>query len=71
VEDFLLQYLIIPIMTGKLRKRDWISLIEKIERGLDGGKAILLSPGGRRTLLNLPCPCPHSISYLIMNCQDG
>jgi len=39
-------------MAGKLRKRDWISLIEKIERELDGGKGILLSLGGGRTLLN-------------------
>lgn len=46
-------YLGVPIGKGKIAKRSWLSLIDRIDRKLDGWKVRSLSLGGRLIFLNV------------------
>jgi len=52
IQDFPIKYLGIPIKLGALRKGDWSSPIDSLEKKLEGWKGKLLSLGGHITLLN-------------------
>jgi len=47
-----IKYLGVPISRSRLRVADWLPLVEKINKRLDGWKGGSLSLGGRLTLLN-------------------
>lgn len=46
------RYLGLPLSIKSLRKEDWWSIIEKIEKRIEGWQAKLLSRGGRLVLVN-------------------
>ncbi len=50
--SLLIKYLGIPLMKGNIRKEDWWSIINKIEKRIGGWQAKLLSQGGRLILVN-------------------
>lgn len=51
-ESLYISYLGVPIGKGKISKREWYSLINKMERRLEGWKVRNLSMGGWLILLN-------------------
>nr|CAD1830175.1 unnamed protein product [Ananas comosus var. bracteatus] len=56
LKDFPLTYLDLPLSPKKLRRSDYMPLIEKIDNRLSGWKSLVLSRGGRLVLLNSPDP---------------
>lgn len=52
VEDLPITYLGIPVRMGRLVKRDWAVIFDKLEKRLNGWKARALSLGGWLTLVN-------------------
>lgn len=48
--EFPILYLSIPIRPGRLRKEDWLGLLEKFQKRLKGWQGKLLSLGGRLIL---------------------
>ena len=59
-----IKYLGVPVSGSRLRVADWITLVEKINKRLDGLKGSSLSLGGRLTLLNA---CLSSIPIYCMS----
>ncbi len=47
-----IRYLGLPLTIGQLRKEDWWTVVEKIEKRIEGWQAKLLSQGGRLILVN-------------------
>ena len=59
-----IKYLGVPVAGSRIQISDWIPLVEKINKRLDGWKGSALSLGGRLTLLNA---CLSSIPIYSMS----
>jgi hypothetical protein len=50
--DFSFQYLDMPLSNKKIKKKNYLPLIQRVKNKLSGWKTPLLSSGGRSTLMN-------------------